>query len=252
MNKFFSDQDFDIFSEQYATSDEDEVIQKRKIVFEKFRDLHENHLKEFCRYLDLHPHHQPQHLTNVYYPFKEANGGYVDYMRLGYGKEHRQILNMYRKIGFSREDMAFYKVVQLQTYINEDGFGVDLYLDKSDVIEHANIAKKISTPLYYNKIASMIDELADKYIPILLIYERYEPHQSKYKPVYINSGKDFLDKYMYLYNSKQMFSVIVDIQLDRNDEINDIRLYPKFVMKAFIELYPLYKELSWSITNNYL
>lgn len=252
MKKFFSDQDFDIFSAQYATSEDPEIIKKRKIVFEKFRDLHENHLKEFCRRIDLHPHHQPQHLTNVYYPFKEANGGYVDYMRLGYGKEHRQITNMYRTNGFTREDMAFYKVVQLQTYINEYGFGVDLYLDKSDVIEHTNIAKKISIPSHYNKIVSLIDGFIDEYVPMLLIYEKDEPYQSKYTPVYISNGRDFLDKYLHLYNSKQMFSVIVDIQIDKDDNTNDICLYPEFVKKTFLELFPLYKELSWSITNNYL
>lgn len=49
-----------------------------------------------------------------------------------------------------------------------------------------------------------------------------------------------------------MFSIIVDIQLDKNDEINNIWLYTEFVKKAFIELYPLYKELSWYIINNYL
>lgn len=39
--------------------------------------------------------------------------------------------------------MAYYKVIQLKTYINEDGFGVDLYLDKLDTIEHAKIEKNV-------------------------------------------------------------------------------------------------------------
>ena len=38
-----------------------------------------------------------EHWTNVYWPVAEANGGWVDYMRLGYGKPKEHIVELARR-----------------------------------------------------------------------------------------------------------------------------------------------------------
>ncbi|MDO6355760.1 hypothetical protein Q3V94_11910 [Caloramator sp. CAR-1] len=248
MGRFFIDDDFDIFDIKYAALEDTQTISRRKRVFDKFKTLHECSLKSYCSQLDLNPHWKKEHLTSVYFPFAEANGGYVDYMRLGYGKSKDAIYNMYRKAGLVGETMSFYKVTQLQIGIDYNGWWINLYLDKSDVIEHANLRIKLMDKANYNRISKLINSLKNDFELGFFIGSMH----SNIKYESYNSGKTYLDRYIDLCKNKEMFSLSIGIFLDRYDKYNDIILIEGFIKEKFYKLYPLYKEISWALSNDYL
>jgi len=99
------DSDFKAFDESLAQSVDDRVIAARQYVVDnRFKVLHFDHqsgngLKDYFQGNKLYPHWQLQHLTNVYWPYPAANGGWVDYLGMGYGKE-RSLVSRSRKKGW--------------------------------------------------------------------------------------------------------------------------------------------------------
>ena len=85
MSVFFTESDFKAFEVRKAMLEDTKTIADRKIVVEKMRDLHKCGIGNFMKSKGLNPHwREKTNLTNVIWPLKQANGGSVTYLRLGY------------------------------------------------------------------------------------------------------------------------------------------------------------------------
>lgn len=254
MGKFFLDSDFKAFDRKFARSTDEKIIANRMITVNKFRDLHEQGLKKIMNSNELHAHWQKQHLTNVVWPLKQANGEYVDYVRIGYGKskqeikELSQILSLFsiNDKGYMKDDMAFHYVTQLQLSINEDEWNVALYLGHHGWLEQKNLVNKVkNNKKEKDLLKDTLNFLQDKGY-ILYIYSELGDYYYEDASEYINEIIDYSNKGV-------SFTIHICKELDKDDEKNDIQKILPYLITEFKILMPIYKFIAWdSKKNNYL
>lgn len=254
MGKYFLESDFKAFDSSLARRTDDKVIGNRIYVVNKLRDLDEQGLKTYMLKNDLHSHWQKAHLTSVVWPLKQANGEYVDYVRMGYGKskEHikqlGKILQMYsiNDKGFMKDDMAFHYVTQLQLSINENGWNIALYLGHYGWLEQKNLVSKLSeNSSKREEFKNLLDYLIDnKYV--LYLYSDIGDYYYEDTEEYINDIIDYFHK-------GTSFTIHIANEQDKESNENETNRILTFLIAEFDKLMPLYKFISWDpIENNYI
>lgn len=261
-SKFFIQADFDAFDKKFATSEDEKVIGKRQYVVDnRFRYLHFDEgsgqgLVDFFKQHNLHPHWEKNHLTNVIWPFPVANGGYVDYVRMGYGKDKFLVKELAKRSGIFteitdlgvREAIAFFCVTQLQIGLNQNGWWINLYMDKKGWLEQYNLLAKInSSKKNRKKFVDLLEDIEKKGYEFYLTTNPYE--ELDYD---VNNAEDFINTIENLRNTKKSFSVSIEKFYDKNALENNHDML-KYLKNEFVKLLPLYNFISWHPEkNNYL
>jgi hypothetical protein len=254
MSRFFLESDFEAYRDDLARSNDEKIISNRMFVVEKLRDLHEQGLKKFMNSNGLYEHWQKQHLTSVVWPLKQANGEYVNYVRMGYGKSKQQMKELSKILGltsindkgYMKDDMAFHYVTQLQIALDEYGWNIALYLGDKGWLEQRNLVKKIeSSKVQEESLIEILRSLQEKGF-ILYIHLDSESY-------YFENAEDYLTYIVDYSNKKVNFRMHICKELERDSEYNDLQGTLQFIIKEFNLLMPLYKFVAWDSTkNNYL
>lgn len=254
MGKYFLESDFKAFDSSLARKTDDKVIANRLYVVNKLRALDEQGLKSYMLKNDLHSHKQKAHLTSVVWPLRQANGEYVDYVRMGYGKskEHvielAKILQMYsiNNKGFMKYDMAFHYVTQLQLSINEKGWNIALYLGYYGWLQQ----KKLVNKLFENssrreEFKNLLDYIIDNNYVLYLCSDVGDNYYED-TDEYINDIIDYFHKGI-------SFTIYIANEQDKESKENETNRILNFLIDEFDKLMPLYKFISWDPTqNNYI
>jgi hypothetical protein len=259
MPRYFAASDFSAFDRKYEGSNDPKIIASRKAVLDyKIRPLHDGGpkgLKFFFAKKGLYPHWQEQHLTNVFWPYPVANGGRVNYMRLGYGKRHDLVRELAKRSGaFTeitdqgvRDMMAFYAVTQLQLSLYQGAWWVNLYIDRKGWLEQANLVKKVQTNRKDRlKLINLLDGVvAQGYDLVLWVYpdERLETY---------DCAEEYLSAIIQHQSERTMFTVSVEKSHKRFCRENNERILD-YLKGEFEKLIPLYEMMSWHpVKNNYI
>ena len=261
-SQFFVNSDFEAFDEKFATSEEEKIIGNRQYVVDnRFKYLHYDEgsregLLDFFRQHNLHPHWQKTHLTNVIWPFPIANGGYVDYVRMGYGKDSLLVKELARRTGVFteitdqgvREAIAFFCVTQLQVGLNQYGWWINLYIDKKGWIEEYNLLEKIRSSVKLRK--EFLDLLIDINKEGYKFYITLHPDEDiNYNE---NNPEDFISTLEKLKIAKKSFSISIE-KFYEKDAIENNHNMLNYLKGEFAKLVPLYNFMSWHPQhNNYL
>lgn len=257
MSRFFLDSDFDAFDSNFAMSEDSKVYENRKYVqkerFETLNACDGGGLKQFFVERQLFPHWKKEHLTNVLHPYHIANGGWVDYIRMGYGKKDNLVKELAKRSGiytaivdsYAIDQMAFHCVTQLQVGLNYDGWWLNLYIDKGGWLEQNNLTKKIqSSKELYLEFEHLLEDVS-QYGYDVVIYS----HEEK-EPIYFDYGKDFIQ---YLFDNISMQKNISIEKVHVRDDQNNNKQIATYLKTEFQKLIPLYNFISWHpSTNNYL
>lgn len=260
--RFFIDSDFNAFDEKFATSENDKIIGARQLVVDdRMKPLHndkgnEKGLEDFFRKNGLYPHWQKQHLTNVFWPFPPANGGWVDYLRMGYGKEKELVKDLAQRSGIfteitdtgTREAIAFFCVTQLQVGLNYDGWWTNLYIDKKGWLEQYNLLMNIN---YSKQNKSQLLKLLEG-----INKEGYEfaiyPYPYEDLDYDRNDPEAFINEMQNFKNNKKACSISIDKYHDRDAKENNQNML-RYLKCEFSKLIPLYNFISWHPKkNNYI
>lgn len=254
MGKYFLESDFKAFDSSLARRIDDKVIANRILVVNKLRNLHEQGLKNMMGKNDLYPHWQKTHLTSVVWPLKQANGEYVDYVRMGYGKpkdkikELAKILQMYiiNDKGFMKDDMAFHYVTQLQLAVNEDGWNIALYLGNHGWLEQKNLVKKLENNISQREeFDKMLKNVMDNGY-VLYLY-------SDVGNYYYENSEEYINDIIEYSNKRISFTIHIANEKDEESSENSTDKVLNFIVNEFCELIPIYKFIAWDpIDNNYI
>lgn len=208
---------------------------------------------QFFKKYDLHPHWKKNHLTNVIWPFPIANGGWVDYVRMGYGKDKKLVKELAKRTGVFteitdrgvRDAIAFFCVTQLQIGLNQSGWWINLYIDKKGWIEQYNLLEKINSSK--TKMAQFI-----KMLQIINCegYKFYIYPQS-YQNLYYDEDdpKEFIDTLEELRKNKESFSISIE-KFHERDAVENNHYMLKYLKQEFTKLMPLYNFISWHPQKN--
>lgn len=258
-SQFFIDSDFEAFHEKFATSEEEKIIGNRQYVIDnRFKYLHYDEgsgqgLLDFFKQHNLHPHWQKTHLTNVIWPFPIANGGYVDYVRMGYGKDSLLVKELARRTGVFteitdqgvRDAIAFFCVTQLQVGLNQYGWWINLYIDKKGWIEEYNLLEKIRSSAKLRK--KFLDLLIDINKQGYKFYITVHPDEDiNYDE---NNPEDFIKMLEKLKVAKKSFSISIE-KFHEKDVIENNHDMLNYLKGEFTKLLPLYNFISWHPQNN--
>lgn len=254
MGRFFLESDFKAFDSNLARSTDERVIANRMHVVNKFKDLHEQGLNKFTNSNGLNSHWKKEHLTNVIWPLKQANGECVNYIRMGYGKSKpelkelskiAELFNVNEK-GFMKDDMAFHCITQLQISLNEESWNVSLYIDKKGWLEQNNLVKKIANKEEKDELIKLIKIVYEQGYKLYL----YSKEKGNY---YYEDAEGYVDEIISYSNNGVSFSVDIAKEFDIEDEENDLDKILLNIINEFNELMPLYKFIAWNYKiNNYL
>lgn len=252
MINFFTINDFQAFDEQLAQSTDEKVIANRMETVNKLRNLHEFELRDMLQKMGLYPHWKKEHLTNVVWPLKQANGEYVDYIRMGYGKPKAKIQQLAKLVGlkivdtnYVKDDMAFHHITQLQISLNQSKWSIALYLDKKGWIEEKNLTNKITKfPQYYKEFYMLLETILQEGYTLYLYSEI-----GNYYYEDINSYIDDIIKYSH---SGVSYTIHISKELQPDDAHNDISIIADYIKSEFDILIDLYTFISWSENNNYI
>jgi len=257
--KFFTNYDFDAFDVEFAESEDKKIIAARQYVAEyRMRALHNddgsgNGLDHFFRKRGLHAHWQKQHLTNVYWPFAAANAGWVDYLRMGYGKERKLVKELANRTGVfaeitdmgTREAIAFYCVTQLQVGMDYYGWWINLYIDKKGWIEQNNLLHKIGiSNKNKSEFINLLRKAQDEGYDLVIQRENY--------PFEYDDANELINAMQELKANKEAFSVSIEKIHERDAKENNSEIL-NYLKEEFDKLLPLYYFISWHPdSNNYL
>ena len=253
MSKFFIESDFKAFEMKKALSEDPRIIADRKLVVEKMRDLHKSGLGNFMKSKGLSSHwREKTNLTNVIWPLKQANGGSVTYLRLGYGKSKDKIdiLGRYLRLysfndrGYLKDDMAFHYITQIQLALDESEWNTSLYLGKHGWLEQNNLVNKIKIQNNKSKFIELLDDIV-KNGYILRLY--LENETKAYK-----DSKSFINDMIKYTNEGTTYTIHIINSRSKSDEMNDIKKIIPFIECEFDKLIGLYKFISWDENNNYI
>lgn len=256
---FFNESDFDAFNEEFATSEDEKIIGKRQYVVDNrlkylhFDGMSGQGLFEFFKKYDLHPHWQKNHLTNVIWPFPVANGGWVNYVRMGYGKHRTLVKELAKRSGVFteitetgvREAIAFFCVTQLQIGLNANGWWINLYIDKKGWIEQYNLIQKINSSKKqketFVQLLKNINIYGYKFYIVTYPYEKLYYNE--------NNPEDFIEIFEDLRKRKKTFSISLEKFHEKNSSENNHDIL-KYLKQEFTKLMPLYNFISWHPQNN--
>lgn len=259
-SRFFVSSDFNAFDTSIAESVEDNVIAARQYVVDnRFKVLHfDNHsgngLKDFFQLHRLYPHWQLQHLTNVYWPYPIANGGWVDYLRLGYGKEKALVQDLAKRSGVfkeitnlgERDAVAFYCVTQLQIGLNSEVWWINLYIDKKGWLEQYNLLDKLLNRKFEEEFLKLLDNIANEE------YAFYIYPYSDGDILEFYDGDKFINEMRNFRTNGQSCSISIEKTHEPND-INNNKDMLAYLKGEFSKLLPLYNFISWHPkSNNFL
>lgn len=256
--RYFEKADFDAFHEDRATSHEDWVIAQRKDVADKFRRLHVGNrgnvgLGNFAKDYGLFPHWRVEHLTNIYWPLQIANGEWVDYLRIGYGKQKLFIDEMSKKAGVFAQlnaqgtyhQMAFHYITQLEVFINQRAWGVSVYIGKNAWLEQRNLLVKLQDTHNRQKFCELIElALEQGYTPGIWIHSLDNEWMS------FDDPEAFLADVMRLIGDKQLVPIEVGMSLGPDHPANETNQILGFVKERVAELIDIYNYASWHPTLN--
>lgn len=261
-SRFFIDSDFDAFDEKFATSEDSKVIGARQFVVDnRMKYLHYDEgsgqgLVDFLKKHGLYPHWQKQHLTNVYWPFPAANAGWVDYLRMGYGKEKELVKDLAHRSGIfteitdtgTKDALAFFCVTQLQVGLNYNGWWINLYIDKKGWLEQYNLLQKINSSKQ-NKIEFIkLLERINKEGYQFYIY----PHPYEELDYDRNDPEIFINEMQNFRKDKRACSISIEKFHSRNAKENNKGMLA-YLKGEFSKLIPLYNFTSWHPSkNNYI
>lgn len=258
---FFLSEHFAAVAESKATSTDPAVIDARKRVIEEcLKPLHQGAggvpgLRDFMAARGLHPHWMPVHLTNVWWPYHEANGGWVDYLRLGYGKEELFVRELAKRSGVYQrlnasgtyDSMAFHHVTQLQVGIAEYGWWVNWYQHHDAWLEQKNWLEKMNRTSDHRREAfSLLDSLQDAGYSFV-IYPEHDPSN----PVEANSPEEFLQLISRYRENGDAISLSIELGFDSDGRENSWDVVPGLVRQEFDRLLPLYHFTSWHPRSNH-
>lgn len=256
---FFIDSDFNAFDEKFATSEDNKIIGARQIVVDnRMKLLHYDEgsgkgLIDFFRKNGLYPHWQKQHLTNVFWPFPPANAGWVDHLRMGYGKEKELVKELAHRSGIftevtdtgTREAIAFFCVTQLQVGLNYNGWWINLYIDKKGWLEQYNLLQKINSSKQNKAEFLKLLEGINKEGYEFIIY----PHPYEELDFDRNDPEEFISEMQNFKNNKKACSISIEKYHDRNAAENSHDML-NYLKGEFSKLMPLYNFISWHPKKN--
>lgn len=157
-------EDYELFFPRLATTQNDDVINKRKIVQNKLLDILpaiEKHIKE--RGYDLHKHWDERHITSSIRPIK-YNNHYVGWLGVRFGKEKKEIDKVNE--GRNREEdnlYGFQKHSCIQYSIFNDGFWVGIFHSvRNDAIDREYLKDMIKDVSFQGKLIEEIKRLKGK------------------------------------------------------------------------------------------
>lgn len=253
MSRFFIEDNFNAFAVKKALLEDRKTIADRKLVVEKMRDLHEYGLKKFMKDRGLSSHwREKTNLTNVIWPFKQANGGSVTYLRIGYGKNKQQIDEMSKYLrlysfsdkGYLKDDMAFHYITQLQVALNENSWKVGLYLGKHGWFEQNNLVKKLSQKDNKDKFLKLISQVINNGYRLYLYTESCDFEYS--------DSKSFVNDIIKYNGQGISYSIHIFNLRDKDDEMNTNENILNFIKNEFDKLLDLYEFIAWSEINKYI
>lgn len=236
-----------------ARSEDPLVIAARKKVVEKLRFLQDNYFGEPMERYGLFPHWKREHWTNVFFPLPDANGGFVDYLRLGYGKPKHLVDELAHRSGVFQEltaygtydPIAFYYVAMVQLGLNERWWWVNFYMDDKAWLEQYNLLSKVAHPTHRAKLVSILNDLQAVGYQ-LVIY----PQHGGLEGWVESCPEEFIDALAEHRKKSQPAMVSIELLMEPDAPENSFKRLPEFVLSEFKRLLPLYNFASWHPKKN--
>jgi hypothetical protein len=252
--RFIEEADFESLDGRYAQVPEGPVVAARQRLRKKLLSVHHRFLKKRMEAQALHAHWDPTHLTSLIYPDEHANGGYVDYLRLGYGKPRELVKDLGRRGGFTaelmpvgvNEHLPFFMTSQLQIGIQRDHWWINFFMHSKGWLEQNNLLEKIACREYRDELTAMLTGLQDEGYRLAL-YPGWNNHNP---PQFPSEPKDFLLALAQARDRGEAVEVSVEMLLVPDDIHNDIQVWPEFVANELERLVSLYRFASWHPKDN--
>lgn len=250
---FWEDADFACLKRAVARSEDQSVMAARMRVVHKLWALHTESLGGFMRKHGLYPHWQKKHWTNVPWPEPVANGGWVTYLRLGYGKNAEMVRLLAKRSGVFEEltrdgrydKMAFHLVSMLQVGIDGGGWWVNFYMDDMAWLEQFNLLEKVRHPEHRDELIRLLDDLQVAGYELVLYREIGED-----KKLVFAYPDEFLEAWQTHREQEKPVLVSVELPVRPDAPEDDTRQLPSFVLAEFERLLPLYRFCSWDPEKN--
>jgi len=225
--QFFSHNHHAVFAKKYHYIQNEELLNIRRSVKNRFIELHESIYPKFSKYgiRDLHCHHQKRERVSRHY-FNPFSGYYVNAIWLHYGKSKIH-LHLYR-------DKSFINHARIQVIIHEDSVGVWLVLgrDGGSKIDREFFRNEMLKTSIQNNFLNTLKKLNDTYWIEFDGYSKriWVKDIKSVKQLHEITSKENIDNY---------FIIGCDIDwLDSSLSVNNIS---KTVIEEISKLYPLYK-----------
>lgn len=254
MGRYFGREHFECLAQGDAWSSAPEVIAaRREVVEEKLRPLHQQVLSRFMKEYGLYPHWQRGNLTSIYWPDRKANGGHVDYIRLGYGKDHSLVTELARRTCLTRTapfgnytQSSFASITQLQMGLCETNWWIGLYVDSQAWAEQRNLVEKLKVSHERENWLGLLDELLKAGYSLEIAVKDGAARQYA-------DAKAFTRALIDQVNDKELMSVVIFLRLLPDHEANEISAIKDFVLREFLRLIPVYTFAAWHpISNHHL
>ncbi|WML46809.1 hypothetical protein RCG23_14300 [Neobacillus sp. PS3-34] len=187
------------------------------------------------------------------WPFPIANGGWVDYLRMGFGKQREFIYELARLSGVfsevsdhgTRDQIAFHYVTQLQISLSEHGWSVNLYMDKS-WLEQRNLYNKLQDKNSRKEFIHILDSLLQEGFISSIIY-----HDGSWED--FEDAREFLREFTNLVDQEESFSFLIGKHLERYSPENHAASILSWVKDQMQILLGAYNYTAWHPSaNNYL
>lgn len=261
-NLYFTDEEYDIFAEQYQNQRTQYTESIRKDVQDKLLELNKDILKELGkRGLAIYNHANPKNTTSLTFPCW-FNKGKVNWLGVRYGKSPKAIRELNKLVGGqSRDDdpkYAFQKHACMQVNVGYNGVDIGIFhavpneavdrwymhehIDKNDTELLDKIQKEFDNLKGYGYTWNIWDtnlegiELPDFGGPA-------DP-ESTY---YFDNENDVSWVNWYKEHDKQGCYSSMLVHFPRYDKRVNAENIVNTVLDIFEQIYPLYKLLSWDI-----
>lgn len=251
MGSFFLESDFSAFDIEKSRSKDKLILERRRIVAEKLRELHNLGLLEFMNSRGLNSHWEKQYTTSITWPVKRINDEFIDKVYISYGKNRDDVRRLIKLLEILKEikkdriedDEVFNYIPQIQLGLNSNSWNTSLYLDKLGYVEQRNLVNKIrKNQELKNKFENILLALEDKGYKFYIIKDNQNRNYE--------NQREYVDDIIRYTDSNERYGISIRKEYDKNHRENNRNTIIDFLKDELDNLMEVYYFVSWDYSEN--
>lgn len=248
---YFNGYYYELFKTELQDKNTRELREGRKEIQDKLLEIN-NDLKSKVSKYNLYPHWKKENITSLLFPC-EYNHGKVDWIGLRYGRSKKEISYLNKGRESNDPFLGFQKYNCFQIDISIDGLDMGIYHSvPNDAIDRMYVREHIEEPEFQENLKPILEDLLGYSYRFSVgslgaVSNKWETQSFEFDAHYEdNIVKEFTEFYKTYVTDGTHSSLLYhypryDERIETKEQIES-----EFI-KHVERLYPLYKQLSWSI-----